>query len=292
MTYTAASQSRGRGPLRRLRARLHKRLDAKSERGDLLIEVVIAMAVIGTTLASYTSSNMTMEHVSRSRTAVDIVAQQAQAVLQEAKSSPWDRLGFNPAVQSNVPDTDAEGQFTVTHDLPSVPGSLTPFKEVERGNITMTQRVDIVWEGCTDAAACATRSSAAFDTKKVTVTINFRVPGSTEEKKKVYTMSRSATASEAVPRDTIPTAEGPGGSVGGLFCPVPRSEDATLVWDPVPTAVKYFVSAKWAGMEFPPGEFTDTSAYPGAAGMGQGLSFKVDPVDAAGNQLSCPWTEF
>lgn len=237
----------------RLRDRIGRR---GAERGDVLVETLVFMAVISLVAGAYTSSASNANRASRTMTAIEVVDQQAQGVLERAQVQPWELLGINPAIQGRYKNNEWKTEplgagkgYLVTHEQEvssDAAQTLKPYTTMTTRGVRMEQSVYITWS---DGKPLGT-DSGAYGSKKITVKIDYKAPG-VAARTKTFTGSRSATPTEAIPdsvkhvsdiRDRTPEAP-------AAVCPSPHfTRDSQnrvngMRWERVPGAAHYRI---WA----------------------------------------------
>lgn len=260
-----------RPPSGGLRARLRGRLHGRAERGSVMVEALIFMFVISLTVGAYTTSNLTMNKVQRNQTAIDIVAQHAQGVLEKAKATPWADLAFRTA-DPGYRTAGVDNRPTVSTSAAA--SSASPLKPLETfyisGHVHVTQRVDVTWAAPT--AATAATSASSFGEKQVTITMTFTVLGETATHTEIYHLTRTAAPSETVPFTSagIPAAKvyeaAPAPTLQApSSCPASYSMNYNsggywnLWWTPVSGATHYLYSTPAGSGDFPEGKKTTVS---------------------------------
>lgn len=202
MRHTAATPSPGRDPSRGLLARLRDRAAGGSERGAVMIEVLVFMGVIALTGAMYLSTSLVAGDVQRRNEGRDVAVQQARDTLEKFKSLPWAKVGHNPAqpyydTRSWCNDHPAE---TVTHHASTY--SDPDLRSARTGTINgyiYRQCIHITWSPETVAAGTPA-DAGGYGTKVISARMGYRPIGETGWREAgVYSIRRTATPAEAAP---------------------------------------------------------------------------------------------
>lgn len=244
-TVTRTTDPHGRvGLTARLRARAAGHVTARlaalragKERGDALVDTLIAMAVIGTTVCAFGGNYLAANEVQRSTLAIDVVSQQAAGILERAQGQPWALLGFNTTTIGYRAADVLNRATVVVASAPSATALEPVTDDIVTRGVVMDQRVDITWDGYTSATP-----PGSYGTKVITVTITYTVPGTGTTLTKTFSAKRTSSVAEAIPSTlgTLAAADrtaivepGP-----ATICPVVTRSGTTLSWPAVKGATK------------------------------------------------------
>jgi hypothetical protein len=214
------------------------------ERGDLLLEALIFMAVIALTASAYLGTAMTSQAVVRSSQTTDIVSQQAQETMEALKVVPWASLAFNPNQTSPQDQTTAlpyGSKQIVATDAVMPATAIPPVSTITIKGVTMTRRVYIVWRS--PLTPNPVPAAGAAGTKDIYIRMTFKRPGDTVSRSTLFTMSRTSTAAEAQPivLPNSAVAGTPGDPTPGCV-DVYRKDPNTLKWNQVYNATSASVT--------------------------------------------------
>ena len=195
------------------------------DRGDILIEVLVVIALIAVAFTSFGQSAISANMAQRTAQYTDVATQYGNGIIEKAKSLQWKNLGFptsatdyravGPASQPtvNIATTDVAKAADGTAVLsPTSTATAGPFSKVK-----LTLRTDVTWKALS-ATSPSTPSSgpiptdgSSFYAKQITVTVTWadalKVPHSI-----VLASTRTPTVSEAIPVG-IANPTGPGNYV-------------------------------------------------------------------------------
>ncbi|GAB2732673.1 type IV pilus modification PilV family protein [Nocardioides pakistanensis] len=194
--YLTTREGGARAYLRRHLARL-RTARAQDDRGSVMIESLVAIMVVGLAMAGFTSTSIAVNKGQRHAQAHDVATQVAHGLLEKAKATPWNRLGYAPTQPSlNKVVLKAGGQVllpspaTTPEWLTDLPGD--PVVTVDNINVTVV--VSVRWK-----PGQGSGTAEKPGTKVVTVLAEWPVPGDDDIQSATYTLTRTARAVEAAP---------------------------------------------------------------------------------------------
>jgi len=209
-------------PRLRMRTR-HPRVTRRfRDRGDLLMEAMVVIALAGVTLGGFAATSITSNEAQRKAQYTDVATQAGQGVIEKAKSANWSNLGFN-AAQAGYTAVGRDGAPTVTVPTPS--SAVSPIATTSLRGLNFTMNTDITWTSTPDSVG-----ATDFGVKQIAVKV-----GWTDKAGKAYSTTvkstRAPSISEAVPSNVANPA-GPGNNVFPSLnvSPIDAEQNAQLQW--------------------------------------------------------------
>lgn len=134
-TSAAAAGTAPSGVLARLR----------DDRGSVLLESLIFTAVIALVILGFASVAVTAGKAQRVAQTTDIAAQAAHGIIEQAKATPFDELGFDPSTDGYPGDMTPYGPTVRLSVPPTYHDPVAPVetKTVRGLNVSLTTQ--IVW---------------------------------------------------------------------------------------------------------------------------------------------------
>lgn len=230
--------------LQRLRARLRTATDrgARSERGAVLYEVVIFMAVIMIVSGAYVTSNASMTNVVKRAQSFDIGNEAAHGVLEEIQAMPWNELALpgNPSASATkqtqgwrvlAPAGSRNAMTEVcSRSSDCSTGSNVVIRTVRGTAVSIT--IDIWWKSdsttrrpeCEPTVTAACETAGGVGTKIIQATVQWQANGVTQTR--VQKVERTVTPVEASIVPGLPGSAGP--TPTGFATPTTSSSPTAL----------------------------------------------------------------
>lgn len=212
--------------------------NASRERGAVLYEVLIFMAVIVIVSGAWVTSNASMTKSVKDSHTFDIGNEAAHGILEEIQGMPWNTLAVSGTPAAG-PAADANGEFTVkTPGASNVMTEVCPVSTSCSGTrVTRVVRgtsVDIVlsvkWKSGTRPACAGTPGSTCeaatgYGTKIIRAVVTWTLSNGTT-RSRTQTIERTATPVEALMIAALPS--GPGATPTGFPTPTTSSSPTAL----------------------------------------------------------------
>lgn len=177
----------------RIRTSVSRRTETRKrdERGSLLIDSLVAMAMVSIVAAGYMGVNNGVQDAMRHHKSVDQVDQYLTGLAEEASALPWESLAncMRPSPPANA------ANYTASCPAGAIT-QIAPEKDIG-GGITVNVTTDVTW-----ITSPVPSSPSKFGQKLVTFTASWKPVGGTR-RYVTETMTRTAAPTEALPT-TIP----------------------------------------------------------------------------------------
>ena len=177
------------------------RIFRRRDDGSLLVEAVVALALIAVLFAAFSQSSQSATQVQRTAQYSDIATQAAQGLIEQARSASWATVGFTGS-EAGYTATGRDGKPSVRVTLAPMAG-LVPTQIVTVNGLRLTLNTNVTWDIA--PAAVGAGGTADFGIKAIAVQAKW-----TETTGKVRTIevraTRTPSVAESVPSG-IPTAQ-------------------------------------------------------------------------------------
>lgn len=194
---------------------------ASSERGAVLYEVLVFMAVIVVVSGAWVTSNASMTRSVKDSHAFDVGNEAAHGVLEEVLGMSWNALGV-PGTPVASPAADAEGHYTVrSAGAANVMTEICPVSTTCTGTTAtriirgMTVQIDlsVKWKAgtrpaCAGTPGIACEQATGYGTKIIRAVVSWKT-GNGLTRSRTQTVERTATPVEALMIAALPSGAGP-----------------------------------------------------------------------------------
>lgn len=179
------------GFFKRVRTRLN------SDSGDAMIEVLGVMVVVGILTSMFAQSAISLGKSQNRSHNADVSIQVARGVLEQAKATPWNKIGFASSDAGYQPTLGNVAGAETTAEIPAselslMPGRILPLTVTTVRRLPVTTRTDITF------------TDADKRTKRISVTTVWNKNGRTGSS--IYSLLLAASPNDKSPVDVPMTA--------------------------------------------------------------------------------------